>query len=150
MVGGAIMALHVHTAQIRYVKAKMPDALDITRVGNWQLQKANQPSPGAIFAPSWELFNDCKAGEVTEAEYTERFMDEQRLSIRMFWPNWKLLLALPRLVMRCFEPYPEFCHRHLLRERILPALGAVDCGELELSAYPVRTKKETAKALGAA
>lgn len=126
------MALQVHTAQIRYVKAKMPDALDITRVGNWVLQKARQPSPGVIFAPSLELFNDCKAGEIlTEEEYTLRFMEEMRISYRTQKAQWNAILALPRIVMCCYEPYPEFCHRHIVRERILPALGAIDCGEIE-------------------
>jgi hypothetical protein len=126
------MPLEVYTAQIRYVKAKMPDALDITRVGNWMLQKARQPSPGAIFAPSWELFNDCKAGGVSEQEYTKRFLDDMRLSYRALTSQWKAILALPRVVLCCYEPYPEFCHRHILRERILPALGAIDCGEIEV------------------
>jgi hypothetical protein len=125
------MSLQVFTAQIRYVKAKLPDALDVTRVGNWVLQKAGKEAPGAVFAPSWDLFNDCRAGKVlSEEEYDLRFMDEMRVSIRRRWPEWKTILMLPRVVLCCYEPYPEHCHRHLLRERILPALGAIDCGEL--------------------
>jgi hypothetical protein len=124
------VSLHVFTAQIRYVKAKLPDALDVTRVGNWVLQKAGKEAPGAVFAPSWELFNDCKAREVSTAEYTERFMIEMRTSYRRDRLVWDWYLAQPRVVMCCYEAYPEFCHRHLLRERILPTLGAIDCGEI--------------------
>ncbi len=124
------MTLQVFTSQIRYLKAGKADALDVTRVGNWVLQKAGKPSPGAIFAPSWELFNDCKVREVSAAEYTERFIEEQRISVRTQWSMWKAILIMPRIVACCYEPYPEFCHRHLLRENILPAFGAIDCGEI--------------------
>jgi hypothetical protein len=126
------MPLHVHTAQIRYVFAGMPDALDVTRVGNWKLQNQGKPTPGVIFAPSWELFNDCKTREVSEAEYTERFLQEQRISARTQWTMWKAILVLPRIVLCCYEPFPQFCHRHIVRERILPAFGAIDCGEVTL------------------
>lgn len=124
------MKLQVFTSQIRYVKAKQPDALDVTRVGNWLLQKAGKEASGIIFAPSWELFNDCKAREVSEAEYTARFLAEMRISYRRERLVWDWYLAQPRVVMCCYEAYPEFCHRHILRSRILPALGAIDCGEI--------------------
>lgn len=125
------MPLHVYTAQIRYVKAKMPDALDVTRVGNWILQKARRPSPGAIFAPSWDLFNACKTGAVsTEEQYDKRFVEEMRASYRAHGAQWRSILALTRVVLCCYEPFPEHCHRHILRETIFPKLGAVDCGEI--------------------
>lgn len=43
---------------------------------------------------------------------------------------WTPLLARERIVLVCYCTVPEHCHRFLLRTRILPALGAVDGGEL--------------------
>lgn len=44
--------------------------------------------------------------------------------------RWLKLFASPRVVLVCYCMDPEHCHRFLLRTRILPALGAVDGGEL--------------------
>lgn len=125
------MTLHVHTAQIRYVKTKLPDAIDVSRVGNWLLEKARQDAPGEIFAPSWDLLNAARDGLVAAEEYDLHFLDEMRASYRWRRAAWETFLARPRAVLCCYEPYPEHCHRHLLRERILPLLGAIDCGEIE-------------------
>lgn len=125
------MPLHVFTAQIRYVKANKPDAVDVSRVGNWLLSKARKESPGEIFAPSWDLLNAAKEGVVTADEYDVHFLAEMRASYRHRRRDWDAFLARPRAVLCCYEPYPEHCHQHILRERILPLLGAIDCGEVE-------------------
>lgn len=43
---------------------------------------------------------------------------------------WRRLLARERVVLVCFCADPARCHRAILRAGILPALGAVDGGEL--------------------
>jgi hypothetical protein len=126
-----LMPLHVFTAQIRYVKANKPDAVDVSRVGNWLLLKAQKEAPGEIFAPSWDLLNAVKEGAVTADEYDVHFIAEMRASYRHRRRDWEAILARPRVVLCCYEPYSEHCHRHILRERILPLLGAIDCGEIE-------------------
>lgn len=44
--------------------------------------------------------------------------------------DWLRLLSRPRVVLVCYCTEAERCHRFLLRTRILPALGAVDAGEI--------------------
>lgn len=53
-----------------------------------------------------------------------------RHGIRSKRPAWENLLARERVVLVCYCLDAERCHRWLLRTRILPALGAVDGGEL--------------------
>lgn len=40
-------------------------------------------------------------------------------------------IASPRVVLVCYCSDPDRCHRAILRELILPKLGAVDAGEVE-------------------
>ncbi len=125
------MSLQVFTAQIRYVKAKMPDAVDVSRLGAWLARIAGTPSDGEIFAPSWELLKDCKAGLVTQTQYEERYIAEQRVSLKINLHVWRWFFRQERIVVCCYEKYGDFCHRHILREYILPRLGAVDAGEIK-------------------
>jgi len=126
------MPLLVHTAQIRYAFARKPDALDVTRAGVARARKAGDPCPpGEFLAPSWDLLMGFKEGRLTtEEQYTELYLAEMRSSYVEQRGRWAWLLGLPRIVLCCYEPWPEFCHRHILRTRILPALGAVDGGEI--------------------
>ena len=124
------MTLQVLTSQIRYAKSKQPDAYDISRMGAWLARKAGTPLDGEIFAPSWELLKDSKAGLVTERQYEERYIAEQRVSLRVNTHVWRWLFTRNRGVFCCYEKFGDFCHRHILREYILPRLGAVDCGEI--------------------
>lgn len=124
------MSLQVHTAQIRYVKANLPDAFDVSRLGAWQARKAGTSLDGEIFAPSWELLKDCKAGLVTQQQYEERYIAEQRASLKENTHVWRWFFQKQRIVVCCYEKYGDFCHRHILREYILPRLGAKDMGEI--------------------
>ena len=124
------MPLHVFTSQIRYVKAKQPDAYDISRMGAWLARKEKAPLDSEIFAPSWELLKDCKAGLVMQKQYEERYIAEQRASVKENTHVWRWFFQKERIVVCCYERFGDFCHRHVLREYILPRLGAIDCGEI--------------------
>lgn len=120
--------LIVHSARISYGG---PDRLDVTRKGAWLAWKAGKGETiGGAFAPSWPLLKAAKAGKLAFDEYDPRYLAEMRESyVRHRWA-WDDLLARPRVVLVCYCTDPEHCHRFLLRTRILPALGAVDGGEL--------------------
>ena len=60
--------------------------------------------------------------------YVQGYLAEMRLSYQRERAKWDALLGLSRVVLVC--DCPSHCHRTILRERILPKLGAVDCGEL--------------------
>lgn len=62
--------------------------------------------------------------------YLLAYLAEMRASYRAHSASWKALLACSRVVLTCYCHDAEHCHRGILRAKILPALGAVDCGEL--------------------
>lgn len=143
-----ILALQVCSA--RCGQGRDPDDLDITR--------AHGGPRGSPFAPSWAILRpvlDAREGAAVlrsvartdeeklaagaransiEAEawavYIPAFIAEMRQSYRQNRAAWRDLLARDRVVLRCRCADPTRCHRALLRERILSALGAIDGGEL--------------------
>jgi len=136
------LALRVYSA--RCGQERDPDDLDITR--------AHGGPRGAPFAPSWMILNpalearrratalrqsDPGQADTIEQEawaaYVAAFMAEMRQSYRENRTAWRELLARGRVVLRCRCQDPARCHRVLLRERILPALGAVYIGELPVA-----------------
>lgn len=117
------MTLRVHSARISYGG---PDRLDVTRKSG---------TGGLFLAPSWAILrpaiNDRRAGLPFDwARYVEAYIAEMRESYRWYRTEWQELLSRDRVTLVCYCTDPIQCHRHLLRERILPALGAVDAGEV--------------------
>lgn len=134
------LALRVYSA--RCGQGRDPDDLDVTR--------AHGVPTGWPFAPTWQILNpalearrradavrasDPEHAEAIEAAaweaYEPLFLAEMRASYRQNRAAWRALLARDRIVLRCRCAAAARCHRRLLRQRILPALGAMDCGELE-------------------
>lgn len=119
------MPLQVHTARINI---KDPDRLDVTRKSG---------TDGLFLAPSWDILGPVllarRSGtdeRAVWAVYTKGYLLEMRDSYRKEREKWEALLARQRVVLTCFCHDPTHCHRHLLRTRILPRLGAIDCGEI--------------------
>lgn len=124
------MTLHVQSARINY---SGPDRLDVTRKSG---------TDGLFLAPSWKILRpalDARRRETDEpsrhvsvawANYVSAYFDEMRRSYVDNRAAWTALLARERVVLCCYCTDPEHCHRAILRARILPALGAVDEGEV--------------------
>ena len=119
------VTLQVFSARI---STRDPDRFDVSR---------KSAKEGLFLAPSWALlspFLKARRGEaITEATwqaYAVEFRQEMRRSYRQHRGQWDALLARQRVVLTCFCTNPEQCHRAILRRDILPALGAVDAGEL--------------------
>jgi hypothetical protein len=133
-----------------------PDALDITRASGVGDGLAFAPS-WAILRPALDLRRIAGALVAGAAEarangaddrvdvgddialriesamweiYREAFVAEMRESYRRDRGPWQRLLARSRVVLVCYCPDAEHCHRALLGRVILPALGATWCGEL--------------------
>jgi hypothetical protein len=150
-------SLQVFTSRISY---SGPDRLDVTRKSgtdglflapSWsilrpalearkradavmaecsRLIKAEKDSEGPTFDPfEYQRTADDIVGESWRA-YVSRYLAEMRESYRRHRAAWDTLLARERVVLVCYCVDPEQCHRYLLRSRILPALGAVDAGEV--------------------
>lgn len=144
-------SLLVLSARISY---RGPDRLDVTRQNT---SKANSPEDGRFLAPSWAILRpalearkhaerlleetlgiDATARATAEdwlatswAVYVREYLAEMRRSYVEHRGAWNALLARPRVVLCCYCTDPEHCHRFILRTRILPALGAVDGGEVK-------------------
>lgn len=122
------MPLQVYTARIT---SSDPDALNITR---------KSATTGLFLAPSWlilrvglaEMKRSKYPGEreAAFARYQVRYLDEMRDSYRDNRPAWDELLRRPRVVLVCYCTDAQHCHRWILRELILPKLGAIDCREI--------------------
>lgn len=119
------MTLHVFSARI---STRDPDRFDISR---------KSATEGLFLAPSWALlspflqarWNQPITKTIWQA-YAVEFRAEMRQSYRQHRAQWDALLARERVVLTCFCTNPEQCHRAILRRDILPALGAIDAGEL--------------------
>ncbi|MGN6107719.1 MAG: DUF488 family protein, N3 subclade [Kofleriaceae bacterium] len=97
---------------------------------------------GASDIPTFDPFVYQRQAEDIEAAaweaYQPAFVREMRASWVQHRQAWLRLLRRPRVVLVCFCTNPEHCHRGLLRSVILPALGAIDGGEL----HPTATEPE--------
>ncbi len=126
------MTLHVQSARINH---SGPDRLDCSRKSG---------TYGLFLAPSWAILRpalNARRRETDEpprevsvawATYVSAYLDEMRRSYVDKRARWTALLARERVVLCCYCTDPERCHRAILRERILPALGAVDEGEVRV------------------
>jgi len=119
------MTLQVHTARI---STKDPDRFDVAR---------KTAKEGLFLAPSWDILSPvllARRSGTPEAEvwafYVRAYRLEMRRSYVQHRESWDALLRRERVVLTCFCREPSQCHRSLLREHILPRLGAVDAGEL--------------------
>lgn len=128
-------SLQVYTSRI---SSRDPDRFDITRKSGG---KAGSP-----FAPSWSILmpvisarhqaDPHEASERAWSAYVPAFLDEMRRSYIEHRESWEALLDRQRVVLVCYCQNEKRCHRRLLANRILPALGAVDCGEIRAPGGP--------------
>lgn len=92
----------VHNAQWRRVKADGFLLLDITvKTGE------------KVFAPTWDNLMAYKRSELSEGEYTERYVQKMRASLTTHPALWRGLFdGTPRAV-GCFCAKGTFCHRYI-------------------------------------
>ncbi len=139
------MTLRVQSARINY---SGPHRLDCTRKSG---------TDGIFLAPSWAILrpaleamnaakeewdfysregawscgDDAKRRlDGTWRSYVTAYENEMRRSYVENRGAWDDLLARERVVLCCYCTDREHCHRAILRGRILPAMGAVDEGEV--------------------
>jgi len=114
--------MDLYTTQI-YKSRNDPDLLDITVKGKHPI--------GKVFAPSWDIVMGHKDGKYTDAQYISVYYTMMLDSYAKHRKVWDWVLAQPRVVLACYCPTGNFCHRHLLVEYLTsPNLGANYLGEL--------------------
>jgi uncharacterized protein YeaO (DUF488 family) len=87
------------------------------------------------FAPTWALLKAYRAGHIDSEEYTRQFHQLMDLSEANHPEQWRTLLSYPTVALACYCRPGHFCHRHLLKARLLEhhhrsGQDAVDGGEL--------------------
>ena len=117
------VTLRVRTARVSYGG---PDRLDVTR---------KTGTGGLFLAPSWAILRPVldrrRIGQPFDwAGYVAAYKAEMRESYRRDRAAWDALLARESVTLVCYCTDAVQCHRHVLRREILPALGAVDAGEV--------------------
>lgn len=106
----------LHTVQISKIKS-LPagtQVIDITI-------KSSEP-PWNIFAPTWEIVNEYKAGKISENAYNMQYMELMRSRYPQNKKVFQQLIqkALQESVaLACYCEPGEFCHRHLLKNIFL-------------------------------
>lgn len=70
------------------------------------------------FAPTWDIVMGVKSGEISEAEYTARYLQLMEESQQKYPQAWEKLLSFETLALACFCKPGNFCHRLLLVEII--------------------------------
>jgi hypothetical protein len=68
------------------------------------------------FAPHGFDLRQYKAGQMSDAEYTERYMDKMMESMQEHRSHWDHLSAYPYAVYGCYCAKDAFCHRHLFKK----------------------------------
>lgn len=93
----------IHTAQIRYKGAGRVDVTVKSARGQ-----------GRCFAPTWDMVMSAKRGEITEAEYTERYLAILEI-VPVSAIDWLLSQAVNGdITLVCYCKPGAFCHRVLL------------------------------------
>lgn len=80
--------------------------------------------------PTWTLVMGIKQKRITEAQYTQAYLqllDYWWFADPLFFED---LLTPPRIAVGCYCPPHQFCHRYLLAEFLARHTHAQYCGEL--------------------
>lgn len=113
----------IWTARMGY---RGPNRLEVTRRG------------GSPLAPSWGLLRDAKGMDglvpISWRAYRERYLEEMTQSQIEHRSYWLEILRRRSIVLMCYCPDPERCHRSLLAELLVSfgresGLRAQYCGE---------------------
>lgn len=100
------MELHIYTAQVG--KYKGPDAYDVT-----------VKSGDINFAPTWDMVQEWKAGEIRWETYSQRYRELMLQSYKRNQKAWQELLGKGVLTLLCYCRANYNCHRYLLADFLI-------------------------------
>lgn len=85
------------------------------KAANIKLLDTTVKSGDPIFAPSWDIVLAVKRGEITEEQYTERYIELMRKSYFANREKWHSVMKdEEEVAIACYCTPGKFCHRHLL------------------------------------
>lgn len=84
---------------------------------------------GWIFAPTWDMVNSYKNGDLSESDFTSKY--NEIISNRWDKPTRtkEIILKKSHLILVCYCRPNKFCHRVLCAEFLVNAIGAKYYGE---------------------
>jgi hypothetical protein len=121
------MSFTIYTVQINNLRAAYQRnilSVDIT-----------VKSGSKVFAPTWDMDMSVKNGEIDQQTYVAYYDQLMKLSQENEPQAWGAILALDEVALACYCKPGVFCHRHLLKDKLMSIhhqLGndVVDGGEL--------------------
>ena len=127
------MELHLYTAQIG--KYKGPDAYDVT-----------VKSGDINFAPTWDIVQAWKAGEINWDTYTQRYRELMLNSYKRNQKAWSEILEKGVLTLLCYcrADDEKHCHRYLLADFLIKLGEKIGVSVVNEGERPVPVKEETA------
>jgi len=99
----------IYTSNYRY---DGPNRIDITVKGShpeWR-----------VFAPTWDMVKGTKNGTLSEEEYVRLYLN---IIDKVPAMSWDKLLKYESIVLVCFCPQYNFCHRNILTRYITKTLN---------------------------
>jgi hypothetical protein len=73
---------------------------------------------GLPVSPTWRMIKEYKAGTLSKAQYTTKYIDILEANKQAVY-DWITSLPERLVVFLCFCPEGEFCHTHLLIEWLI-------------------------------
>lgn len=68
------------------------------------------------FAPDKEYLYAFKRGQMTEDEYTVRYLEKMRRCYIEYRNEWERLEGFEKMAITCYCPDGAYCHRHLFKD----------------------------------
>lgn len=88
---------------------------------------------GWILAPIWDLVNNYKANIISQDEYTVSYMSLMSNRFDKFSHHRIMSMNNMNIILICYCPVGEFCHRYLAADFLVKRLGATYFGEHQSS-----------------
>lgn len=83
------------------------------------------------FAPTWDMVMGHKRRILSDEEYTKKYIELMRKSLKENPQRWQEVLSMKRVVLVCYCQEGKFCHRILLA-KILQKCGGKYMGEIQI------------------
>jgi len=84
-----------------------------------ELLNVTVKSGDKVFAPTWDLVNMYKQGNMSEEEYYVEYSKIIAASQRLHKDRWLEVLNMGSVTLACYCPRDTFCHRVILAVKLI-------------------------------
>ena len=116
--------MEVYTGQFSKMSQYLAAGLVVCSIARWDPKDYT----GCVLkelAPSEELLKGYQAGQISIAEFTLKFKDQlEQLDSLEIRAKLEIMSGDSKgIVLCCYEPMTQFCHRHLVASYLTVVLG---------------------------